>query len=79
MLDSENGDLPHKHLSQSRHLVRISHRLSTAASDTGMFTALRSVGLLDILSSMPAGPSVARLVPKPVFAASLRNPMRNAD
>jgi len=24
-------------------LIRISHRLSTAASDTGMFTALRSV------------------------------------
>jgi len=38
-----------------RLLVRISHRLSTAASDTGMSTALRSVGLLDILSSMPAG------------------------
>jgi len=36
--------------------VRISHRLSTAASDTGMFTALRSVGLLDILSNMSAGP-----------------------
>jgi len=26
--------------------IRISHRLSTAASDTGMFAALRSVGLL---------------------------------
>jgi len=39
-----------------RGLIRISHRLSTAASDTGMFTALRSVGLLDILSSMPAVP-----------------------
>jgi len=60
-------------------LVRISHRLSTAASDTGMFTALRSVGLLDILSSMPAVPSVARLVLMPVYAASLRNPVRNAD
>jgi len=60
-------------------LVRISHRLSTAASDTGMFTALRSVGFLDILSSMPAGPSVARLVSIPVCAASLRNPVRNAD
>jgi hypothetical protein len=37
-------------------LARISHQLSTAAADPGMFTALRSVGLLDILSSMPAGP-----------------------
>jgi hypothetical protein len=37
-------------------LTRISHQLSTAAADPGMSTALRSVGLLDILSSMPAGP-----------------------
>jgi hypothetical protein len=39
---------------------------------------LRSVGLLDILSSMPAGASVARLVSMPVCAASLRNLVRNA-
>jgi hypothetical protein len=38
-------------------LTCISHQLSTAAADPGMPTALRSVGLLDILSSMPAGPS----------------------
>jgi hypothetical protein len=37
-------------------LTRISHQLSTAAADPGMSTALRSVGLLDILLSMPAGP-----------------------
>ena len=41
-------------------LTRTSHRLSTAAADLGMSTALRSVGLLDILSSMPAGPFVTR-------------------
>ena len=38
-------------------LARISTQLSTAAADPGMFTALRSVGLLDILSRLPAGPS----------------------
>jgi hypothetical protein len=38
-------------------LARISHQFSTAAADTGMSTALRSVGLLDVLSSTPAGPS----------------------
>jgi hypothetical protein len=43
-----------------------------------MSTALRSVGLLDILSSMPAEPSVARLVSMPVCAASLQNLVRNA-
>ena len=59
-------------------LARISHGVSTAAADPGMSTALRSVGLLDVLSSTPAGPSVARLVSTPVCAASLRNPVRNA-
>jgi hypothetical protein len=59
-------------------LARISHQLSTAAADPGMSTALRSVGLLDILSSMAAGPSGARLVSMPVCAASLRNLVRNA-
>ena len=34
-------------------LARISHQLSTAAADPGMSTALRSVGLLDVLSSAP--------------------------
>ena len=58
--------------------ARISHQVSTAASDPGMSTALRSVGLLDVLSSTPAGPSVSRLVSMPVCAASLRNLVRNA-
>ena len=50
-----------------------------------MSTALRSVGLLDVLSSTSAGPSVAlaemrqvRLVSTPVCVASLRNLVRNA-
>jgi len=50
-----------------------------------MSAALRSVGLLDVLSSTSAVPSVAlaemrqmRLVSMPVCAASLRNPARNA-
>jgi len=66
-------------------LTRISHGLSTAAADPGMSTALRSVGLLDVLSSTSEGPSVAlaemrqmRLVFTPVCAASLQNPVRNA-
>jgi hypothetical protein len=59
-------------------LARISHRPSAAASDTGLSTALRFLGLLDILSSMPAGPFVARLVSTPVCAASRQNPVRKA-
>jgi len=61
-----------------RGLTRISHRFSTAAADPGMSTALRSVGLLDVLSSTPAEPSVARLVSMPVCAASRRYPVRKA-
>jgi hypothetical protein len=34
--------------------ARISHQISTAAAHPGMFTALRSVGFLDVLSSTPA-------------------------
>ena len=66
-------------------LTRISHKISTAAAQTCMSTALRSVGLLDVLSSTSAGPSVAlaemrqmRLASTPVCAASLRNLVRNA-
>ena len=59
-------------------LARISHQLSAAATNSGVYTAFRSVGLLDVLSSTPAGPSVARLVSMPACAASLRNPVRNA-
>jgi hypothetical protein len=44
-------------LEKAERLSRISHQLSTAATDTGMSPALRSFGRLDILSSMPAGPT----------------------
>ena len=46
-------------------LARISHQPSTAAADPGMSAALHSVGLLDVLSSTSAGPSVARLGARP--------------
>jgi hypothetical protein len=59
-------------------LTRIIHEASTAAADPGMSTALRSFGLLDVLSSTPAVPSVARLVSTPVCAASLQTFMNNA-
>jgi hypothetical protein len=59
-------------------LTRVSHQLSTAEADPGMSTALRSVGLLDVLSSTPAGPSVARFVSMPVYASLLRNLVRKA-
>jgi len=70
-------------------LTRTSHRPSAAAVDPGMSTALHFLdpgmstalhflGLLDILSSMPAGPFVARLVSTPVCTASRRNTVRNA-
>jgi hypothetical protein len=62
----------------SVYLARTSHQISTAEADPGMSTALRSFGLLDVLSSTPAGPSVARLVSMPVCASSLRNLVRNA-
>jgi hypothetical protein len=59
-------------------LTRIIHETSTAAADPGMSSALRSVGLLDVLSSTPAAPSIARLVFTPVCAASRRTFMHNA-
>jgi Phage integrase family len=52
--------LRYAHLSPSHKkaavdaLARIIHEASTAAAQTGMFTALRSVGFLDVLSSTPA-------------------------
>jgi hypothetical protein len=39
---------------------------------------MRSVGLLDVLSSTTAERSVVRLVSMPVCAASLRIPVRKA-
>jgi len=59
-------------------LTRISHQLSTAVPDPGMPTALRSVGFLDVLSSTPAVPAVARLVSVPVCVTSLQNLVRKA-
>jgi hypothetical protein len=38
---------------------------------------LRFFGLLDVLLSTPAAPSVARLVSMPVYAASLQTFMNN--
>jgi hypothetical protein len=70
---------PPTQASQSRSLLaRSSHQRSTAAADPGMSTALRSVGLLDVLLSTPAEPLVARLVSMRVCAASLRSLVRNA-
>ena len=53
-------------------LTRISHKVSTAAAQPGMSTALRSLGLLDVLSSTPAGPWVARWLAKRRIHARLR-------
>jgi hypothetical protein len=44
--------------------TRFSRGLSTAAADPGIAAALRSLGLLDVLSSMPAVSPVARLALK---------------
>jgi hypothetical protein len=54
------------------------HEASTAAADPGMSAALRSVGLLAVPSSTPAGPSVTRLASTSVCASSLRTFMNNA-
>ena len=43
-----------------------------------MSTALRSVGLLVVVSTTPPGPSVARLVSTPISTTSLRTLVRNA-
>jgi hypothetical protein len=63
---------------QQAVLTRIIHEASTAAADPGISPALRFFGLLDVLSSTPAGPSVGRLASTPVCAASLRTFMNNA-
>jgi len=59
--------------------ARISHRVSTAAADPGMSTALRSVEFLDVLSSTPAESDQRA----PCIHARLRRlatkPVRNAD
>lgn len=42
------------HCFKGAGLARLSHRISTAAADPGMSTALRPVEFLDVLSSTPA-------------------------
>ena len=42
----------------TRSLARISHQLSTASADSGASAALRLIRLLDIVSTMPAGPNL---------------------
>ena len=69
----------HSTMSGEIDLTRISHKVSTAAAQRTMSTALRFLGLLDVLSSTTAAPSVARLVSTALCTASLRNPVRNAD
>ena len=77
-MDSAAGYLKGGLPARQAPLARISHQASTAAADMGMSTALRSVGLLDVVSTTPPGPSVARLVSTPVSTASRRTLVRNA-
>jgi hypothetical protein len=56
-------------------LTRMIHEASTAAADPGMSAALRSVELLDTMSSTSAGPSVA-LAEKPPDAPCLHARLR---
>ena len=63
----------------ARQLARISHQLSAAAAEKAVSTALRSVTVLDVLSSTPAranhrAPCIHSLLPP----ASLRHLVRNA-
>jgi len=58
-------------------LARIFHRVSTAASQSGMSTSLRLFGLLDILSYMPSSPSLrAPCSHARLRRTSGRNPMK---
>ena len=58
-------------LTRDTSLARIIHELSTATTNTLADTALRSVGLLDVLPYTPAEASVARLVS--AASSSFRN------
>jgi hypothetical protein len=71
--DSSSSSIPFAVVIRDRPQARL-----TAAADPGMSTTLRSLVLLDVLSSTPAGPLIARLASMPVCAASLRKPVRNA-
>ena len=59
-------------------LARNSHKLATAAADLLVLTAFCSIGLLDVLSSTTPRASVARPCQDGIYAASLRNLVRNA-
>ncbi len=76
----DRGSVSHVKTADVRRaeLTRISHQAFAAAEDSSMSIALHSRGLLDVLSTTPDEPSVARLVSMPVCAASLRNLVRKA-
>ncbi len=59
-------------------LTRISHQLATASPDASALTTLRSVGLLDGLSSTTAEALVATPCQDGASVASLRNLVRKA-
>ena len=53
------------------------HKLSTASVKSSVLTALRSLGLLDVLHEYACGASVAAPCQAGAFAASLRHLMHN--
>ncbi len=59
-------------------LARISHQLSAAATDKGLFTALRSVGLLDVLFKYASGALGRAPCNQTPLRPSRRNLVRNA-
>src|SRR4030067_1631805 len=65
---------PLRDRTRTRTLARISHQASAAAADTGMPTALRSVGLLVVVSTTSPRPSGARLVSTPLSPPPPRTP-----
>ena len=68
------GELP-EYLKKA--LTRIFHRVSTAATQAGMPDALRLFGRLDILSNMPALPSLrAPCIHARLRRMSGRNPVK---
>ncbi len=73
-----SGAIPASGTGSERASARISRQASAAAADTGMSASLRSVGLLEVVSTTSAEPSVARLASTPVSTASRRTLARNA-
>ena len=62
----------------ARQLARISHQLSAAAAEKAVSTALRSVTVLDVLSSTPAranhrAPLSTAFSPRPRYDTWCRN------